>query len=140
MKNLIEILKQILFLISNFCLDVIKATWEPLLTKLLKITIISSIIFLIATLIPHNILFISNISYLGWVSLYCIINLLLYKIEEPSDFDVNNMDKQLDSDTDVDVDQENVEAIRENSPIEFLNNSITGTPNKIEVIDGTTRE
>lgn len=138
MKNLIEILKQILFLISTFFLDVIKMAWEPLLTKFLKISVISLIIYIIAVFVPHNIDIISSISYLGWVSLYCIINLLTYKLDETIDFDVNSLNKNAEED---DIEIENDEpALIDVKDIKFLNDNISTTTTNKDDKNGTTRE
>ena len=82
MKYIIEIIKQLFFIIYNLLIEIVKNSWEPLLTLLIKISILSGIIFGICTLVPHGIAILSGISYIGWVTILCVYHLITAKIEE----------------------------------------------------------
>lgn len=99
MKNIIEILKQLGYLVYKFAIEIIKNSWEPLLTLLIKIAIIAGILFAIGTLVPHGLSFIREISYIGWFTILCVYHLISAKIEDnfESEYDelLNKNDEEI---------------------------------------------
>lgn len=61
--------------------------WEPFYTTIVKMAIISLILWGIAGLIPHSIPFIKEVSYLGWLTIITIYRLITMKYD---DFEYEN--------------------------------------------------
>lgn len=91
MKYFIEILKQIFYIFYSLILEIIKNSFSALLTLSIKISILSLIIYLICMFMPHGIPFINTISYLGWVSIICIYNLITFKMDESFESEYNEI-------------------------------------------------
>lgn len=72
----IELLKALFFTICGVLWSIIKNNWSPFYTTIIKIAIISGIIYGICYFVPHGIEFLYSISYIGWFVLICVWRLL----------------------------------------------------------------
>lgn len=103
MKNLIDFLKQLLLIIWLFAFDFFKTYYSTFITKLIKIFIISTIIYSFINFIPNNLTIFHNLNLLDWMLSICIFNLFLIKYD---DFDIN--DEMPDISNNDDVEKEDI--------------------------------
>lgn len=80
-----ELIIQFLFVLYEIIWTVIRNNWKPFYTISVKISIIALIIWGVASLIPHGILLLKEITYLGWVCTIIIYRLLTMKYDDFED-------------------------------------------------------
>jgi hypothetical protein len=91
MKHFIEILKQIFYLFYHLLFDIIKTSISPITTLIIKISILSLILYLICIFVPHGLPFLSTITYIGWVTIICVYNLITFKMDDNFDSEYNEI-------------------------------------------------
>lgn len=72
----------IIELLKNVLLEIVKNSWEPLYTNTVKIVFVGLIIWCICNFVGHGIPFLSQISYLGWITLLTVYRLFVYKFDD----------------------------------------------------------
>lgn len=82
MKLTIELIKQFIFLLFGIVWKIIKENWEPFYTTLVKMAVISLIIFGVCQYVPHDIAILSSISYLGWLTIIVVYRFVTFKYDD----------------------------------------------------------
>jgi hypothetical protein len=78
----IQLVKLLLLSIYRVVAIIVKNNWEPFYTTIVKMSIVALILWGIASVVPHGIIFISDISFLGWLSLITIYRLVTIKYDD----------------------------------------------------------
>lgn len=112
MKNVIEILKQFMFIIMLFFKDLFLSLWEPFLTRLLKILIMAAIIYTIVLIIPHGLLWLNEISYLGWLVIYSVYSLLNVKLDDNIDVNFDNTNETTETEQNLETSEPEIKEIK----------------------------
>lgn len=91
--NVIELLKSLSVTILAVIITIIASVWKPITMTLLKTVFITSLIYVICQTVPHGIVFLSNISLLGWLVIVVLYRLITFKY---SDFDEEETVEKVD--------------------------------------------
>jgi hypothetical protein len=75
----------IIELLKNVFLEIIKNSWEPIYTNIVKIAVVSLVIWLICNYIGHGIPALTQVSYLGWMTLLTVYRLFTYKFDDATE-------------------------------------------------------
>lgn len=97
MRKLLLHLKDLFIVLCMIILAIFKDNWKPLL----KLLIISGLLWIIGAFIPHNIPMINQLTYLSWVCIILIVKLLFIKYDDfskKSDDEDNNEIVQIQDD------------------------------------------
>lgn len=87
-----ELLKQVFVVFFSVLWTIISNNWQPFYTTLIKVAIVSLVIWGVASLIPHGILIIREVSYLGWFSIILIYRLVTMKYDDFEDKETETED------------------------------------------------
>src|SRR5580692_3210506 len=82
MKTVVELLKALFFIVFNIFWEIIKNIWKPIYTSIVKRCIIALLAWSICHFVPHHLPFITHISYIGWVTIIILTNLLFVKYDD----------------------------------------------------------
>jgi hypothetical protein len=85
-----ELFKAFGFTILSFLVVIFRTTWQPIFTSLVKNAIIALLIFCIAHFVPHHIQPLTNVSYLGWLTILCVYRLITIKYDDNTDEDTED--------------------------------------------------
>ena len=125
----------IIELLKNVFLEIIKNSWEPIYTNLVKIGVVSFVIWAICNYVSHGIPALTQISYLGWITLLTVYRLFVYKfddVEELKDDEIipnpdgfeEPLEPNLGSDIEIDEHVKNVFSPKE---LKEIKNDSTST-------------
>jgi hypothetical protein len=78
----IQLIKLLLLSFYRVIAIIVKNNWEPFYTTIVKMAIVALILWGISSLIPHGIVFLNDISYLGWLCLITIFRLVTIKYDD----------------------------------------------------------
>lgn len=87
-----ELLKQVVIVFFSVIWAIIINNWQPFYTTLVKVAIVSLVIWGIASLIPHGILILNEVTYLGWVSIILIYRLITMRYDDFEEPETENED------------------------------------------------
>jgi hypothetical protein len=90
-----ELLKQLVVVFFSVIWTIILNNWQPFYTTLVKVSIISLVIWGLVFLIPHGILLLSEISYLGWFTIILVYRLVTMKYDDFEEIEENSEPIQI---------------------------------------------
>lgn len=132
-----ELLKQLVIVFFSVIWTIILNNWQPFYTTLVKVAIVSLVIWGIATLIPHGILVLSEVSYLGWFSIILIYRLLTMKYD---DFEEPEKENEDTGPIQIPLDEEPDERRLPPNVIEPVQNIISNKEREVLNVNASTRE
>jgi hypothetical protein len=77
-----ELLKALFFSSLEVIWTIIKSNWEPVYTTVIKMSIIALLIWGACAIIPHGLLLLSGIPYLGWFTIILIWRLINVRYDD----------------------------------------------------------
>ena len=90
MKQSLELLKQLIFVIFGIFTEIISNIWKPIYTTTIKMLFIAALVWGVAHFVPHDLPYIHDVTFVGWLSVIAIYRLITVEYD---DFDDDEEDE-----------------------------------------------
>lgn len=121
----IQLVKLLLLSIYRVISIIIKNNWEPFYTTIVKMSIIALILWGISSGIPHGIVFIEQISFLGWLSIITIYRLVTVTYDDFEEPELAEIQEDSDEEDEIESNAEPLRNVIDKKEIESDDNTST---------------